>query len=327
MKYTNMIIVDEARSREIDKLLTTKPETKSDCFGENEKISYTVELPGNMLMDIEICGVQYEEDQDNLPWTQAVLYQKGKGDAYQECTFTDVSEDLFGLWELEFEGNVYAVDVKRASDLFHPVIRQEEDRIFRISKENLELLLWSSIGGKLQNSEAGEGELNLFHYTLNELVGYRMKTSIKDDGRISLTAVFGFAPDVCIMDDTEYVEDMCEADILKTVSTYLGTYISGFYTRSDMSDFFFISPPKVQFYEIKLLNALNAEDKKGVVMTCIKSTHMPDEMEIRKFVRSDPKTKALLDEHFVLDKIERIDENKAKEVYGVTLNDSRRILC
>lgn len=113
MKYTEEIIIDAAKSKEIDRILSTKPETESDCFGEDEKISYTAEFPNGILMDVEICGVQYEEDGDNLPWTQAVLYQKGKGEAYQECTFTDVSDDFWGSWELEFEGNIYTVEVKR----------------------------------------------------------------------------------------------------------------------------------------------------------------------------------------------------------------------
>ena len=79
----------------IHTLLHTEPSCKSDCFGEDEKISYTVRFPDGVEMDLEICGVQYQEGESNLPWTQAVLFLNGS-----ELAFTEPDGDFCGDWTL-----------------------------------------------------------------------------------------------------------------------------------------------------------------------------------------------------------------------------------
>lgn len=79
----------------IQTLLHTEPSCKSDCFGEDEKISYTVRFPDGVEMDLEVCGVQYQEGESNLPWTQAVLFLDGC-----ELAFTEPEGDFCGEWTL-----------------------------------------------------------------------------------------------------------------------------------------------------------------------------------------------------------------------------------
>ena len=92
-----------------DKKLTAEPKSESDCLGEDEKISHTVKFDDGKEMDIEICGVQYEEGSSNLPWTQAVLYENGC-----EVAVSEPSEAFDGEWSLDDDGNTYTVLVKAA---------------------------------------------------------------------------------------------------------------------------------------------------------------------------------------------------------------------
>ena len=79
----------------IHTLLHTEPSCSSECFGEDEKISYTVRFSDGVEMDLEICGVQYQEGTSNLPWTQAVLFLSGS-----ELAFTEPEGDFCGEWTL-----------------------------------------------------------------------------------------------------------------------------------------------------------------------------------------------------------------------------------
>ena len=56
------------------------------------------------MMDIKICGADATE-----PWTEAVLFNENGG----ECCCTDVDEEFFGEWQIEYNGNDYYVDVQR----------------------------------------------------------------------------------------------------------------------------------------------------------------------------------------------------------------------
>lgn len=93
--YFSTLTLDLQTLTHIHTLLHTEPSCKSDCFGEDEKISYTVRFPDGVEMDLEICGVQYQEGESNLPWTQAVLFLNGS-----ELAFTEPDGDFCGEWTL-----------------------------------------------------------------------------------------------------------------------------------------------------------------------------------------------------------------------------------
>lgn len=93
--YFSTLILAPHTLPHIQALLHTEPTCKSDCFGEDEKISYTVRFPDGVEMDLEICGVQYQEGESNLPWTQAVLFLNGS-----ELAFTEPEGDFYGEWTL-----------------------------------------------------------------------------------------------------------------------------------------------------------------------------------------------------------------------------------
>jgi len=113
--YVNYLLIDEDETKKINHLLSHEPANESECMGEDETIKYTVKfLDENKIpfeIDIKICGVQFEEGNSNLPWTEAILYKKGKQVAY-----TDPSDEFFGEWIIEYNGDDYVVMVEREED-------------------------------------------------------------------------------------------------------------------------------------------------------------------------------------------------------------------
>lgn len=109
MEFYREIYVEGEVAERINRLLSTEPTCKEECFGEDDKILFSTTFPDGMQMDVEVCGVQYQEEEDacNTAWTQAVLYDKGGC----ELTYSDVGEEYFGKWELEYNGNKYTVNV------------------------------------------------------------------------------------------------------------------------------------------------------------------------------------------------------------------------
>ena len=111
MEYTGTIKVTKDEATWINKILTTEPQNESECFGENESFSKNFVFENDIRLYVDICGVQYEESDDNtcsnLPYTQATLNDKNGN----ELAFTEPSEDFFGEWEFEYNNDTYVVNV------------------------------------------------------------------------------------------------------------------------------------------------------------------------------------------------------------------------
>ena len=108
-----VITVPLAQAKYINNVLTTEPKSEADCMGEDNTIVYTARFDDCMEMDIKVCGVQFREGENNLPWTEAVLFRYGS-----EVACTEPAEDYFGLWEIEYEGVKYSVLVKPDDVMF-----------------------------------------------------------------------------------------------------------------------------------------------------------------------------------------------------------------
>ena len=78
-------------------------QTEDEYQGEDDTIIYTAKFPDGKEMDIKCCGCQ-----DDPSWTEAVLFDEN---GCQLC-FTEVEEEFEGLWELEYKGVQYCVDVR-----------------------------------------------------------------------------------------------------------------------------------------------------------------------------------------------------------------------
>ena len=90
----------------IKDVMTNKPEDESSCFGEDETYSVTARFDDGIEMDIKLCGVQFQEDEDNLPWTEAVLFKNGT-----EVMCSEPEDEFFGEWMLTYGQDCYIVNI------------------------------------------------------------------------------------------------------------------------------------------------------------------------------------------------------------------------
>ena len=80
-------------------------------MGINETISYTAKFENGIEADIKCCGVDYEVNNSNTAWTEAVLFNNG----CQICC-SEPSDHYFGTWILEDnDNNTYIVNVQKQS--------------------------------------------------------------------------------------------------------------------------------------------------------------------------------------------------------------------
>ena len=106
-KYEKTIRIAKSKLDKINKYLTVEPEDEYECLGEEMAIVATVNFGEGMEMDIKCCGVQYQEGESNLAWSEAVLFKNGS-----EVCCTEPSDEFEGEWELEYDGDKYVVHVE-----------------------------------------------------------------------------------------------------------------------------------------------------------------------------------------------------------------------
>lgn len=92
---------------QINRYLKEQPENESECFSEDDRITYTAKYEDGTEMDIDCCGVQYEEGGSNTAWTQAVLFNSNG----RELCCSEVMDEYAGTWELEYDGKKYIAEV------------------------------------------------------------------------------------------------------------------------------------------------------------------------------------------------------------------------
>lgn len=107
MDYQSFIYISTEDAAKIKKYLTEEPTSKENCFGEDCTYTKTAVFPNGVEMDIKLCGVQFQENKSNLPWTEAVLFDKSG----REITHSDICDEFTGTWTLETNKNTYTVDV------------------------------------------------------------------------------------------------------------------------------------------------------------------------------------------------------------------------
>lgn len=116
MKDKNQtLVINKDEADRIKKLLETVPKNRDECFGADETITHTVDFGDGIEMDIKLCGVEFEEGSENLPWTEAVLFDHG-----HQVAMCEPDDGYFKCWCLEYEGTAYTADVKAASKAPNP---------------------------------------------------------------------------------------------------------------------------------------------------------------------------------------------------------------
>lgn len=103
--YSETIVIDYSLARKIDEWMK-EPQNEDECLGVDFTYTETVRFENGMEADIKLCGVDYEVGTCNIPWTEMVLFKNGS-----EVACTDVADDYFGMWEIEYNGDTYEVYV------------------------------------------------------------------------------------------------------------------------------------------------------------------------------------------------------------------------
>lgn len=101
VEYRSTLYLSDAARKTIEGFLNAKSE--DEYQGEDNTITYTVRFPDGKEMDVKCCGCQEESS-----WTEAVLFDE-KG---CQLTYTDVSDEFVGIWELTYKDATYIVEVK-----------------------------------------------------------------------------------------------------------------------------------------------------------------------------------------------------------------------
>lgn len=101
VEYRNTLYLSDAARKTIEGFLNAKSE--DEYQGGDNTITYTVRFPDGKEMDVKCCGCQEESS-----WTEAVLFDE-KG---CQLTYTDVSDEFIGTWELTYKDATYIVEVK-----------------------------------------------------------------------------------------------------------------------------------------------------------------------------------------------------------------------
>ena len=83
-----------------------QPQSEDDIrLQEGERITEHIRFGRHIDMDISLCGSYYEDNTDNRPFTEAVLYYDG-----QEVTRREFDDPkFFGTWKLHHKNKTYCV--------------------------------------------------------------------------------------------------------------------------------------------------------------------------------------------------------------------------
>lgn len=105
MTYNVNLKADKAK---VERLLA-EPQSEDEWLGSDTLHCESIIFNNGYMMDVKICGVdRYEEGGCNTAWTEAVLFDpEGR-----EVACTEVCEDFFGEWQIEYDGNEYIVTIK-----------------------------------------------------------------------------------------------------------------------------------------------------------------------------------------------------------------------
>ena len=110
-KRNKEIKLDKNDTFKIYAYLNHEPESEEECQGEDNTIIFSADFDNGYFMDIKCCGVQYMEENKacttgNKSWTEAVLFKNGA-----EVACTDVCDEFFGEWKIEYNDIEYIVNV------------------------------------------------------------------------------------------------------------------------------------------------------------------------------------------------------------------------
>ena len=124
MLYESKITVSDELAEKINHYLNDEPSCEEKCFGEDATITMTTQFDNGYQMDVKCCGVQFRENEVNVAWSEAVLFDR-KG---RQLCFTEPSDCFLGEWVIDYDGDTYFVTVLTESE---DKRKQFEDKYYK----------------------------------------------------------------------------------------------------------------------------------------------------------------------------------------------------
>lgn len=103
---TRYIYIKQKLFDKITRYLTEEPRSEKECLPEDETITFTATFDDGYEVDVKCCGVQYNENDSNLAWAEAVLFHNGA-----EVCCSEPCDEIDGVWTLEDGDKVFEVVV------------------------------------------------------------------------------------------------------------------------------------------------------------------------------------------------------------------------
>lgn len=107
MIFEETIKVPVEMLNKVNKYLTQEPKNPEECLSENKTISVTAKFTNGYQMDIKCCGVQYDPEDSNCAWSEAVLFNERGG----ELICSEPDDEFAGEWFFEYNGDEYKVNI------------------------------------------------------------------------------------------------------------------------------------------------------------------------------------------------------------------------
>lgn len=116
MQYEAKIEVPKEKLALMDKYCDARPGEYPEVIRRHGGSLFKdkVDFPNGIIMEISVCAPC---NTDSAAWAEASLLARSakREDTFIEVASTECELELSGRWELEYEGNVYVVDVVGAS--------------------------------------------------------------------------------------------------------------------------------------------------------------------------------------------------------------------
>lgn len=107
MLHEQTITIGRSAADKIQGFIDAGPGLDDSAYqGSNNAISYTANFGDGFEIDVKCCGCD-----DEGSWAEAVLFENG-----HEVCCTEPEYTFLGVWEIEFGGNTYRVNVAAKGD-------------------------------------------------------------------------------------------------------------------------------------------------------------------------------------------------------------------
>lgn len=123
MNYKGKIVLDDKEAKRIRRYCCHEPKNEGEFF--DGQIEHVYRFINGFEAEIKCCSVlSYEEGGCNTAWTEGILFDAGG----HELVVTDVSEDYEGIWDFDYNGDHYEVEVVTEFEQF----RRESYRLYKL---------------------------------------------------------------------------------------------------------------------------------------------------------------------------------------------------